>query len=88
MRPLKFSFASGQRSLSRLREGADLCSLVCLFCIATSSPCANGTSTNNNCPNSHLLEKIQKMGQDSLLKGREVIDGEEVPLPIKRRLVV
>jgi len=40
------------------------------------------------CLNSHLLEKIQKMGHDSLLKGREVINGEEVPLPIKRRLVV
>lgn len=37
---------------------------------------------------SHLLEKIQKMGKDSLLKEREVINGEEVPLPIKRRLIV
>ncbi|OIW29944.1 hypothetical protein CONLIGDRAFT_714399 [Coniochaeta ligniaria NRRL 30616] len=39
-------------------------------------------------PINHLLEKLQRMGKDSLFKEREVINGEEVPLPIKRRLVV
>ncbi|KAB5575820.1 hypothetical protein GE09DRAFT_605637 [Coniochaeta sp. 2T2.1] len=33
----------------------------------------------------HLLEKIQRMGRE---KDRETVNGEVVPLPIKRRLIV
>ena len=37
---------------------------------------------------SHLLDKIQALGQKSLLKKGGTLDGEPLVAPIKRRLLV
>lgn len=37
---------------------------------------------------SHLLDKIQAIGKAALAKKRGTINGEPIPAPIKRRLLV
>jgi hypothetical protein len=37
---------------------------------------------------SHLLDKIQALGRATFFKKPETIDGQPVPAPVKRRLLI
>lgn len=37
---------------------------------------------------SHLLDKIQAIGKNSLLKKHQTLNGEPLPAPVKRRLLI
>ena len=38
--------------------------------------------------NSHLLDKIQAIGKAALFKKRKTLNGEPLPQPVKRRMLV